>query len=737
MSFHSKNLLSSNLIAEFAGLTARLPDYVNLTVNNLAELASVQDFFEKIADLLAQDWATVAVIAEEYKSLVEKIMLGEETSDEAIKIVIEGLDSITQLPQTAEPEAIIERMSKILSNEKLEMLEPEYGELTNTPMGILILNTQEDFVVYNEFVSESVDHLENLESETLDLEEGKDQREVIESIFRAFHSIKGAAGFLGLNAVNKLCHECENMLDMLRKGTLYMSSEVSELILKTKDALSSMLDIIKGHLNEGNNGQALPDYDILPLLYGFQEIKRKLEDEAQSNIDSESEILHGKLGGILVDNGVISKQDLQKALGQQNKPLGDIVVEMGVASHEQIERAIQKSGAEGVKSISSIKVEASKLETLLEMAGELIVAHSQVANYRELNNEQHLEFAKNVANLGKISTNLQEQIMSLRLVPIRGLFNKMHRLVRDTAKKTGKHALLKLFGEDTEVDKTIIDQIADPLVHLLRNAVDHGIENQEERVLSGKSEQGVIQLKAYHSGGSVVIEIGDDGKGISLDKIYRKAVDKGFINSDELLSDKDKLDLIFTPGFSTNEQATDISGRGVGMDVVRKNILALGGTVEVDSRVGVGTTFIIRLPLTMAIVDGMIITIAGQRYVLPTLNIEESIKPKADNLNGVTGSKGLTLQVRGKLIPLVELATVFGQESSKEVEEKLVVVVKNEQRKCGLVIDEVLQQQQVVIKNLGESLKGLVGVSGGCILGDGQVGLILDVPSLIKLANYA
>ncbi len=240
---------------------------------------------------------------------------------------------------------------------------------------------------------------------------------------------------------------------------------------------------------------------------------------------------------------------MQKALERQNKPLGDIVVEMGVASHEQIERAIQKSGAEGVKSTSSIKVEASKLETLLEMAGELIVAHSQVANYRELNNEQHLEFAKNVANLGKIF----DKSSGADNVVASGSYSWFYstkcivwfgtRLKR----QVNMHCLSSLEKIQRSI-RTIIDQIADPLVHLLRNAVDHGIENQEERVLSGKSEQGVIQLKAYYSGSSVVIEIGDDGKGISLDKIYRKAVDNGFINSDELLSDKDKLDLIFTPG---------------------------------------------------------------------------------------------------------------------------------------------------------------------------------------------
>ncbi len=737
MSFEGKNSLSKEVITELAGLTALLPDYSNLSVENLPELAAIQDFFEKAADLFAEKWAQVAVVAEEYKVEVEKIILGDSTDPEMLDLVINAVDKLTQLPQTQDPQKIIlELTNNVKQDDNIEPEDIFFDIQTAPPMGVLMLNTQEDFLVYNEFISESNDHLENIETDILSLEDGARPRDIVESVFRSFHSIKGAAGFLGLTALNKLCHECENMLDKARKGEISIDSDVTEIMLATKDSLAVMLDIVKTHVSENKSGEPLPEYDVLPLIKNIRLLTQKLlAQKGGGGVSSENEIIHSKVGGLLVDSGLISKEELQHALTLQNKPLGDIVADMGIASHDQIENAVKQSGVSKPKESTSIKVEALKLETLLEMAGELIVAHSQVANYKELNNEKHLDFSKNIANLGKIATTLQEQIMSLRLVPVRGLFNKMNRLVRDTAKKTKKIAVLKLSGEDTEVDKTIIDQIADPLVHILRNAVDHGIEDEKTRLEHNKEKAGTINLKAYHSGGSVIIEIGDDGGGMNPQKILSKAIDKGFVTEEEHLTDKEILDLIFLPGFSTNDVATDISGRGVGMDVVRKNISSLGGLVEVDSNPGVGTTFIIRLPLTMAIVDGMVIKIAGERYVLPTLNIEESIKPKKENINGITGHRALSLQVRGELVPLIELAELFGQCSEKKLEDKLVVIVNNEFKKCGLIIDDVQEQQQVVIKNLGKRLKGLVGVSGGCILGDGRVGLILDVPSIIKLAN--
>lgn len=736
MGFVDNNTFSNQVVAKLVELIALLPDYSAVTVSDLPKLAEIQDFFENAADLFTQECAPAAVVTEQYKSLVENIMLGDDTSENSLPIIVKCLDRIIQLPESSNPQEIISEISNYIEQDETPTIGPPLDDETAPPMGVLMLNSQEDQLIYNEFISESNDHLDNIESEILTLEEGKAPHEVIESVFRAFHSIKGAAGFLGLTAVNKLCHECENLLDKARKGEIRVSREINDALLCTKDALGNMLDIIKTQVSENKNGMPIPEYNILSILKSLRAVSEQAVQEYNDNFQRNNEIIHSKLGGILVENGILSEKQLQQALNQQNRPLGDIVVDMGVASHDQIENVIQNSSTQLVKKTSSIKVEATKLETLLEMAGELLVAHSQVANYKELCNEKHLNFARNVANLGKISSNLQEAIMSLRLVPIKGLFNKMTRLVRDTASKTNKNAVLKLFGEDTEIDKTIIDQVADPLVHLLRNAVDHGIEDEEARLANGKDKFGVIDLKAYHSGGSVVIEITDDGNGINPEKICKKAIDKGFITENEVLTDEEKLNLIFLPGFSTNDVATDISGRGVGMDVVKKNINTLGGNVIVKSVLGKGTSFIIRLPLTMAIVDGMVIKIGDQRYVLPTLNIDESIKPKKEDITGITGKKAFALQVRGELVPLIELAWVFNQEVNKEIFQKLVVIVRNDNKRVGLIIDEVQEQQQVVIKNLGNQLKGLVGVSGGCILGDGRVGLILDIPSLIKLADH-
>lgn len=727
-------IISPEIINKIIRFNAELPEVDNINTSDLISLGQVQEYFSGLKNVFDSGLSELSALCYKFVQFTEAIILDStDNKSEAISKLQEILTRLKSISLTSDNTHIFSDIIAISDVDRFFKADVKTVQLSSPPMGILTVNSSEDVVVYNEFVSESGDHIDNVESDILSAENTSNIKEKVDNIFRAFHSIKGAAGFLGLTAINKLCHECENTLDNIRKNVVDLTPQISDALLAASDVLRKLFDILEECIAEENNGMAIPDYDIMPILDMIKSANNTALDDFDTDIDRD--IVPGKIGGILVNNGIVSEADLKKALKLQNRQLGDIVVDMGVASQQQIEDVIRSSGEDHKKRINSIKVDTDKLEVLLEMAGELVVAHSQVANYKALDDEKHREFYKNVANMGKISNNLQENIMALRLIPLRSLFGKMTRLVRDTAKKTGKHAILHLSGEDTEIDKTVIEQIADPLVHLLRNAVDHGIEESAVREKMGKNPAGHIRLSAYHAGGNIIIEIADDGKGINAENIYNKALNKNFIRSDVKMTDAEILDLIFLPGFSTRDVATDISGRGVGMDVVKKNISDLGGRIEVSSTEGAGTTFIIRLPLTMAIVDGMIVDIADQKYVLPTLNIVESIKPKKEDVISINGKQGRALQVRGELVPLIELSEIFHLESYGEITSKIVIIVKNGNSRCGLIINEVQQQQQVVIKNLGKQLQGVQGVSGGCILGNGRVGLILDIPSLIKLAN--
>jgi two-component system chemotaxis sensor kinase CheA len=340
---------------------------------------------------------------------------------------------------------------------------------------------------------------------------------------------------------------------------------------------------------------------------------------------------------------------------------------------------------------------------------------------------------KDISQLGKIIKDMQRQVLSLRMIPIKPTFQRMTRLVRDLSKQANKKVELQLSGEDTELDKTVIEEIGDPLVHLIRNSIDHGLESEEERIAGGKPPVGTILLNAYHQGGNIVIEVVDDGRGLNKEKIIKKAKEKGLISSESNLTVGEIYNLIFLPGFSTTEKVTAVSGRGVGMDVVRMNIEKLKGQVELSTEEGKWTKTTIKLPLTLAIIDGMLVRIDKDKFIIPTLSIIESIRPKKKDIYTVEG-RGEIVNVRGKILPLVRLNRIFGLKSEKqEPWEGLVVVVESEGNRCCLFVDDLIGQQRVVIKSLGERLRNVKGIAGSAILGDGTVGLILDVAGIMEL----
>jgi two-component system chemotaxis sensor kinase CheA len=342
---------------------------------------------------------------------------------------------------------------------------------------------------------------------------------------------------------------------------------------------------------------------------------------------------------------------------------------------------------------------------------------------------------RNVSHAGKIIRELQDLTMSLRMVPLKSVFQKMNRLVRDLARKSGKQVEFLTEGEDTEIDRNMVESLNDPLVHMIRNSLDHGVETAEQRREKGKNPTGTVLLRAYHAAGNVVIELHDDGKGLDRDRISAKAVEKGLIEKGRDIPDNEVFNLIFAPGFSTAEKITDVSGRGVGMDVVKRNIESLRGRIEVSSTAGEGTTFHVRLPLTMAITDAMILRVGQSRYLLPTISIEQSFQPETEAIFTVTG-RGEMVLLRGELLPMFRLHELFHiPEAVQEPQEGLLIVIEGDGKRCALMVDELLGQQQVVIKSLGRNMASIPGVSGGAILGDGRVGLILDALGLLQLAE--
>ncbi len=385
----------------------------------------------------------------------------------------------------------------------------------------------------------------------------------------------------------------------------------------------------------------------------------------------------------------------------------------------------------------SIRVDTAKIDSLINMVGELVITQSMLGMLGEDFNMSRVE--KLIEGLGQLERHtreLQESVMQIRMLPISFTFSRFPRLVHDLSTKMGKRIELEMIGEETEVDKTVIEKIGDPLVHLVRNSLDHGIEMPEDRIAAGKPETGKIRLIASHKGGNIVIEIRDDGRGLNRDKILEKALEKGVISDASNLSDKQIYELIFEPGFSTADQISDVSGRGVGMDVVRRNINELGGGIEIESNPGQGSAIIIRLPLTLAILDGQSIVVGDETYIVPLVSIIESIQVKSDMVNMVAG-KGETFKLRDQYLPVIRMHEVFGIENPKttNISEGLLVVVEGDGSKCGLFVDELLGQHQVVIKSLETNYKKVEGASGATILGDGSVALILDIPDLMRLAK--
>ncbi|MGV0950244.1 MAG: chemotaxis protein CheA [Azonexus sp.] len=584
-----------------------------------------------------------------------------------------------------------------------------------------------------EFLQESEDGLTQVDEILLGVHEDGVAADQVDAIFRVFHTMKGVAGFLELSEITKLAHTSETLLDQGRKGILAIKGGVIDLLFDATALVRRMLEDLREAMGRGLKPASQTD---LPGLIARLEAciaGQSAPEQLPATLSGQKSgeiLIHGQEGA---PGAVAAALEVHQNSGRR---AGEKLVVQDVPPPKQVSQAMpaQQAGS-ATKLTEFVKVDLERVDSLVSLIGELVIVESMVTNAPELGRGISPRLRSHISQMTKITNDLQSIGTRMRMVPVRGVFQKMARMVRDLSRSTGKLIDVEISGEGTEMDRGMVEKIADPLVHMIRNAVDHGIDSKEARLAAGKPARGTIYLRAYHEGGSVVIQVADDGRGLDRDAILAKARDKGLIKEGDELSDRDVYNLVFAPGFSTAKQVTEISGRGVGMDVVRRNIEAVRGLVKIDSVPGQGSTFTMLLPLTLAVIDGMLIACGAERYIIPTLSVVESIRPDGATIFSITG-RGEIVNLRGETIPLFRLDRLLKiPNAEQEPTQALVVVVESHGRKIGLLVDDVLTQQQVVIKGLGEGLPGTGYLSGAAILSDGRVGLILNTHEIASLVD--
>ncbi|HET9444793.1 MAG TPA: chemotaxis protein CheA [Steroidobacteraceae bacterium] len=664
---------------------------------------------------------------------------------------------------------------------------------------------------HDAFFDESYEALDTMEAALLKLNVGAPEPEIINTIFRVAHSIKGGSATFGFADVASFTHTCETLLDELRSNRMQVTRALTDLLLKSVDIMREMLRAVQNKTPVDAQRMADVQFDLelaivqknaapvaaapvvaaaavatpaapvraasvhrwriqfrpYPQLFAHGNdplrMLRELADlgdlsvvvstknvPALCELDPESCYLSWEL---TVDTDATrevidqvfdwAEGDCELQIRDENAaaptPTAKPATHLADAKAPEAPRAVAADvdvPKQGLGDGSSIRVSTEKIDELMNTVGELVITQSMLTQLgTQLTGGLADQVRAGLAQLERNVRELQESVMRVRMLPISFVFSRFPRMVRDLSQRLGKQVELKVTGDQTELDKTVLEKIGDPLVHLVRNSVDHGIEMPQARVAAGKPALGVVSLEAYHKGGNIVVEVCDDGGGLQQDRILAKARERGLVGPNDVLSDEQVYDLIFMAGFSTADQATDISGRGVGMDVVRRNIKELGGSIEVRSTAGRGSRFTITLPLTLAIVDGQSVSVGRETYIVPLVTIIESLQLQARDINRIAGHQEV-FWFRDGYVPIVRLHEVFGvQPRTTDLHAGLIMVVEGDGRRVGLFVDDLLGQQQVVIKSLETNFRRVDGVSGATILGDGAVALILDVPGLIRVAS--
>ncbi|MGZ4731556.1 MAG: chemotaxis protein CheW [Terriglobales bacterium] len=625
--------------------------------------------------------------------------------------------------------------------------------------------------IVKDFLIESNENLDRLDQELVKLESDPSSKELLASVFRTIHTIKGSCGFLGFARLEKLAHAGENLLSRLRDGKLTLTGEVTSGLLAMVDAVRKMLSAIQTSGQDGEEDyaplieqlavlqqqttpSASPACDVVPApLLVTVESAADLEGSPKPSPPPAVAVLRdedvadpAKIGGLLLERGQVRPEDLAQSLEQQDKGrkrIGEILVDQGAARPEDVlaaQRTLESRNPDAA--VETIRVGVTLLDRLMNLVGELVLARNQLLQFS--NGTQDAGFQALSQRMNLIASELQEEVMRTRMQPIGNIWSKFPRTVRDLALSCGKEVRVEMEGKETELDRTIIEAIKDPLTHLVRNSVDHGIESAEERKKAGKDPMGRLILRAFHEGGQVNIEISDDGAGLNLERIRRKAVERGLVPADQAarMQDRDIFNLIFLPGFSTAEKVSNVSGRGVGIDVVKTNVEKIGGTVDVQSTAGKGTTVKVKIPLTLAIIPALMVISGGERFAIPQVSLLELVRLEAgETAKGIEMVHGAPVyRLRGRLLPVVDLnrELQITPESGKKAAgdgATNIVVVQADGREFGLVVDEITDTEEIVVKPLGKQLKGISAYSGATIMGDGRVALILDILGLAQRAQ--
>jgi two-component system chemotaxis sensor kinase CheA len=545
-----------------------------------------------------------------------------------------------------------------------------------------------------DFILESSEIIEQLDQDLVELEHRKNDLDLLNKIFRAAHTIKGSSSFLGFDKLSTVTHHAEEILNKLRKGEMIVVPEIMDILLEFVDVIKKILDDIK-------NGRDTVNIDQIVK-------KLKLANEGKVSVSS--------------------SQPKTSDSGKQQKS----------EPKEDGEGANLKKATKAIE--QTIRVDVSRLDSLMNLVGELVLSRNRIVQIsseleRKFEGDYLVEqLIETTSQIGLITTELQLAVMKTRMVPIGKVFNKFPRMIRDLARDLKKDVELIITGEDTELDKSVVEEIGDPLVHMIRNAVDHGIESPEERIKKGKSAKGKVHLAAYHEGNHIVIEITDDGRGMDPEKLKKKAIEKKVITPEEAksMSREECFGLIFKPGFSTAEKVTGVSGRGVGMDVVKTNIEKLNGIISIESEVDKGSVFKLKLPLTLAIIQALLVEVSGEVFAIPLVSVIETVRINETEIHNFEGRE--VLKLRDSVLSLVRLDDVFGLEGSFS-QDIYVVVVALAEKRIGFVVDRLVGQEEIVIKSLGDYLSGNVGIAGATIMGDGKVRLILDVSGIMDIAS--
>ena len=608
-----------------------------------------------------------------------------------------------------------------------------------------------------DFLVEARDHIATAEAAILLLEVNPDDMQSIHTVLRAFHTIKGSAGLVRLSQIQALAHQTESLLIQARDGKVQMARKNIGLTLQACDAIKLMLDQV----------ETTPATEIATTTDSVRKLQAALSEAGGPGAPAPAAVPPTPPTAAAKVVPAAAPKDNSSAMRTAPPPAKPAVPDTTPAPSPAIapsqaapkkaeepelatagSKPIEHESPEAAKAAAipqspfpmapvgdvTIRVDTGRLDELVNSVGELVIAHSILAQNVSGVDGDHGQLLRNVAHSGKIIRQLQDLALSLRMVPFKGTFHKMSRLVRDLSLKSGKSVYLHLSGEETEIDRNMVQALNDPLMHMIRNAVDHGIESAEERVRTGKGPVSELHLRAYHAGGNVVVELEDDGKGLDRERIIRKATEHGLVEAGRELSDDEAYALIFHPGLSTAEQVTDVSGRGVGLDVVRRNIESLRGHIGVATRSGHGTTFTLRVPLTLAILDAMLVRVGRQQYLLPTVAIQRSFRPQPGSVSRAAGRAEMVM-FHDELYPLFRLHKLFNVEGAvADPERAMLLLIEGANKRCALLVDEIVGQQQAVIKSLGNALSDVQGVVGGAILGNGRVGIILDVVGLVQLA---